>query len=193
MVELEHTKFSENGSPDVLVDQPGGNLKPLGEELDSALAISEADKRELAVSPRYGATVQGKGLWQRAPGLGGMERPRGSLAELGVAVVPIVEAFELGQLPLQVGQGGKLLGAEKELVIDIVEFLDDAVTPGFALGNENDFHTEIQAEADKEAETAGIEIGSPKRELIVQLEITRDPQSLPGCHEGIHDLDVALA
>lgn len=96
MVELEDTEFSEDGSPDVFVDKPGSNFKLLGEELHRSVAIGEADKRELAVSPRYGATVQGKGLWQTAPDLGSMDRPRGSLAELGIAVVTVVEAFELG-------------------------------------------------------------------------------------------------
>lgn len=121
-----------------------------------------------------------------------MDSPRGSLAELGIAVVTVVEAFELGQLSLQVKQGEELLGTEKELVVDIVELLNDTVTPGFTLGDKDNLHSQIQAEADKQAEAAGIEIGSPKRELIVELEIARDPQSLPGCHEGIHDLDVPL-
>jgi hypothetical protein len=47
-----------------------------------------------------------------------MDSPRGSLAELGIAVVAVVEAFELGQLSLQVKQGEELLGTEKELVVD---------------------------------------------------------------------------
>jgi hypothetical protein len=69
VIELEQAKFGEDGSVDVLVDQPGGNLKALGEELDSALAIREPDNRDFALSPGYGATVEGKGLGQTMPGL----------------------------------------------------------------------------------------------------------------------------
>lgn len=122
-----------------------------------------------------------------------MDRPRGSLAKLSIAVATVVEALEVGQLLLYMSEAGKSLRTEKELVIDIVKLLDNAVTPGFALGDEDDLHPQIQAEADKQAEAAGIKIGSPKRELIVELEVAGNSQPLPGTHEGLDDLDVALA
>jgi hypothetical protein len=92
-----------------------------------------------------------------------------------------------------VSEGSKLLGTEKKLVVDIVELLNDTVTPGLTLGDEDHLHPQIQAEANKEAEAAGIEIGSPKREFIVELQVVGNSQPLPGTHEGLDNLDVALA
>lgn len=122
-----------------------------------------------------------------------MDRPRGALTKLGVAVIAVMEAFKAREFSLQVNQASKSLGAEEELVIHIVELLDGAITPGFALGDEEQFHTQVQAQANKKAEASGVAVGSPKGEFVVDLQGAGNPQALPSSDDGLHNVDVVFA
>lgn len=98
-----------------------------------------------------------------------MDSPRGTLSELGVTVVTVVEALKDWQFSFEMFEAGKLLRAQEELIIDIVELLDGAITPGFALGDEEQLHAQVQAQADKKAKASGVAVGSPKGEFVVDL------------------------
>ena len=56
---------------------------------------------------------------------------------------------------------------------------DNAVAPRLAFRDKDDFCTHMQTKADEQAKTPGIAIGSPEGELIIDLEISGDTQSLP--------------
>lgn len=122
-----------------------------------------------------------------------MDRPRGALSKLGVAVIAVMEAFKAREFSLQVNQASKSLGAQEELVIDIVELLDGAITPGFALRDEEQLHTQVQAQADKKAEASGVAVGASKRQFVVDLQGAGDSQALPSSDNGLHDVDVVFA
>lgn len=121
-----------------------------------------------------------------------MDSPRGALSEFGITVVGVVESFKAQQFLLQQYQTLELLAAKEELVIDIIEFLHDPVAPRFCLRDEEDFHSQVQAETDEMSEAAGVAIGASKRQFVVHLEVVRDAQPLPAGDHGLDDLGIPL-
>ena len=72
-----------------------------------------------------------------------------------------------------------MLSAKEALVVSIVEAFDNAIAPRFTFRNEDNFRTDMETKADHQAKTPGIAIGTPEGQLIVELEISRDAQTLP--------------
>lgn len=77
------------------------------------------------------------------------------------------------------GQRTELLWAEEVLVVGVVEVFDDTITPRFTLGDKDDFRSDMQTKADQQSKAAGMAIGTPEGEFIIDLEIPGDTQTLP--------------
>jgi hypothetical protein len=56
-------------------------------------------------------------------------------------MVSVVKGFELTRGGLEIAQITELLSAEEDFVVDVVETLDDAITPRLSFGNEDDFNS----------------------------------------------------
>ena len=87
----------------------------------------------------------------------------------------------------------KTLTAEEELVIDVVEPLHNPLRHGSASGMKNHFHPKIQAEANKQAQAAGIAVRSAKRQFVIDLQTAGNTQPLPGAPHGLNNMRVSLA
>jgi hypothetical protein len=61
------------------------------------------------------------------------------------------------------GQALKLLRAEEQLVVDVVEPLHDPIAPRFPWRNKDDLHLQIQTEPDEQSETMRITVRASKR------------------------------
>ena len=90
------------------------------------------------------------------------------------------------------GQRTEVLRAKEALVVGIVKSLDDAIAPRFTLRDKDDFGADMQTEPDQEAEASGVAIGAPEGELIIDLEISGDPQTLPLAQERLADGHIML-
>lgn len=58
MVKLEQPTASKNGFPDILMNQAGGQLEALVEELDCVLTIREADSQQVPLAPGVCADIE---------------------------------------------------------------------------------------------------------------------------------------
>ena len=83
---------------------------------------------------------------------------------------------------------GKRLLPEEQGVVDAIEPLDDSIAPGLPLGDEANFHSEVEAQADEEAEAPRVAIRPAEGEFVIQLERLRNAEALPGRHDGIIDI-----
>src|SRR3989304_7609108 len=63
----------------------------------------------------------------------------------------------------------------------IVKSLDDAVAPGFPVGDEDDLDPCIKAKAYEEPKAPRIPVRTPEGEFVVNLEKAGDAQTLPLC------------
>ena len=70
-----------------------------------------------------------------------------ALFEFGITMVRVVEGLKLAAVGLEVVQTTELMSAEKDLVVDIVKVFDDAITPRFSFGDEDDFDSHLQTGA----------------------------------------------
>jgi hypothetical protein len=93
---------------------------------------------------------------------------------------------------LEIAQITELLSAEEDFVVDVVETLDDAITPRLSFGNEDDFNSQLQTGAEEEPHSSWIAIGAAEGEFIIQLEETRKSESRPSSKEALHNVLIAL-
>jgi hypothetical protein len=75
-----------------------------------------------------------------------------SLTQFSVAMVLVVKLLKDVYFVSERVQVWESLTSEKALVVGIVETLDDAVSPGFAFGDKDDFNPELETQADNQTE-----------------------------------------
>lgn len=98
----------------------------------------------------------------------------GVLARLGF----LLEGGEISQLNLQQARLPKTILP-----------LDAAIAPGLAGRVENDFDPQVQGDTYQSAERAGVAVGAPELQGIIQLQIGRPPEP---CPTGHYEADNAL-
>lgn len=114
------------------------------------------------------------------------------LTELRIAMMVVVKALKNPELAAEVHQGSEVLGSQEAFVVGIVKSFDNAVTPGFTFRDKDDFDSEMETKPDQEPKASRMTIRSPERELIVDLEISGDPQTVPLPQEGPTDGQIML-
>jgi hypothetical protein len=62
-----------------------------------------------------------------------------------------------------------------------------------SLGDTDELHTQVQAQADEQAETMRVSVGTPKGELVVHLQVAGPAQFLPAGHQRLHHIGGLLA
>ncbi len=85
-----------------------------------------------------------------------------------------------------------MLAAEEKLIVDVIEALNDPVAPGFCFRDEDRFHSEVEAQTNKQPEAVGVAVGAPEGQLIVHPEPPGDAQPLPGRHESPDNINRPL-
>lgn len=121
-----------------------------------------------------------------------MHNLRSPLTQFCIAMMFVVEALKDPEFAAEMRQGSEVLGAKEALVVRVVKSFDNAITPGFAFRDEDDFDSKMQTEPDQEAKASGVAIRPPEGKLIVDLEISGDPQTLPLVHESPADGHIML-
>jgi hypothetical protein len=177
--EPESILTGEDGSDDILVEQCRVNGEAFGEETYSSTMIRESDEANPAVfpAPRDLAQVKVGPLY----GLSGstMNGAGCSLSQLGIPVVLVVESFKTERFLRQMDQARESLSTEEAFVVGVIEAFDDPIAPRFSFRDKDDLDTSVKAEANHQAETAWITVGTSERKLVVNLEEPRHAQALP--------------
>ena len=176
MDKLKDPGAGRDGAGDVLMNQSWMHEERLAEEPDPSVGIRESDERHATVAEGQLPAVLRKAPGQHAALACCVDLPGDALAELGIAMLPVMEGFKAHQLGRQMFRIPEALTAVKELVVDVVEPLHDAIAPGFRFGDEHELHAERQAEADKQAQTAGIPVRAAKRQLVIDLKAARNAE-----------------
>jgi hypothetical protein len=101
------------------------------------------------------------------------------LVEFGVPVMFVMKAFEDREFPTEMVQIGEPLTMEKQLVVRVVEAFHHTVAPRFSFGDKHHLDAKVETQTDQQAEASWVTVGASERELVVQLQIARDPQALP--------------
>ena len=102
-------------------------------------------------------------------------------------MVGVVEGLELAGVSLEIVQITELMSAEEDLVVDVVEALDNAITPRLSFRNEDDFNSHLQTGAQEQSQASWIAIGAAEGEFVVQLEVARESQSTPSMQEALYN------
>ena len=118
---------------------------------------------------------------------------RGLSLKAAIAVVFIMEEFEVLRLGTEIPITAEPLGSKETAVIGVIEALHGTIPPGFSDGDKDDFDRQGKTEAKDDAERTRMPIAAPKAKLVVELKEVGDAHGFPAVDQALSDRSVVFA